>query len=160
MKLDEDFQTIRDHLWDFYCKGELDNYKQCINQSMKKKVYTLDDGTINKLKLLTLKKVSLQNFYCQTQESIHLIKFVKFLRHKYFSYIKKESTFKFKDYYPYTNKKVKLGAEHTLFTIPFFDGLYVSSPCSLFINDLSGILNEYNKQETGDVFVLKDIEKN
>lgn len=37
MKLDEDFQTIRDHLWDFYCKGELDNYKQCINQSMKKK---------------------------------------------------------------------------------------------------------------------------
>lgn len=85
---------------------------------------------------------------------------MKFLRHKYFSYIKKESTFKFKDYYPYTNKKVKLGAEHTLFTIPFFDGLYVSSPCSLFINDLSGILNEYNKQETGDVFVLKDIEKN
>ena len=160
-KLDEDFQLIRHHLWISYCKGELDNYEQPINQSIKKKkkVYTLDDGTIDELKLFNLKKVSLQSFYCQTQESIHLIKLVKFLRHKYLSYIKKESKLKFTDYYPYTDKKVELGAEHTLFIIPFFDGFYLSSPSLFFMKDLRGIIDEYNKQDNGVVFVQKDIEE-
>jgi len=160
-KLDEDFQLIRHHLWISYCKGELGNYEQPINQSIKKKkkVYTLDDGTIDELKLFNLKKVSLQSFYCQTQESIHLIKLVKFLRHKYLSYIKKESKLKFTDYYPYTDKKVELGAEHTLFIIPFFDGFYLSSPSLFFMKDLRGIIDEYNKQDNGVVFVQKDIEE-
>ena len=35
-KLDEDFQKIRDHLWDSYCKGELDDFGQPVHQSMEK----------------------------------------------------------------------------------------------------------------------------
>ena len=159
--LDEDFQTIRDHLWSSYCKGELDNYKSPIHSSVekKKKVYTLEDGKINEHKLLNLKKVSLQSFYCQTQESVHLIALVDFLRHKYKEYLKKESKLKFTDYYPYTNKRVELGAEHTLFVIPFFDGLYLSSPCKSFMRDLNSLIAEYNMQGSGVVFVQKEIEE-
>ena len=158
-ELDEDFQSIRNHLWASYCKGELKNYEQPIKQSMakKKKVYTLDDGKINELKLLNLKKVSLQSFFCQTQESSHLIKLVKFLRQKYLSYTKENPQFSY--YYPYTDKRVELGAEHTLFVIPFFDGLYLSSPCSYFMGDVSSIIEEYNKQNNGVVFVQKTIEQ-
>ena len=36
-ELDEDFQSIRNHLWASYCKGELKNYEQPIKQSMAKK---------------------------------------------------------------------------------------------------------------------------
>lgn len=112
-ELDEDFQTIRNHLWDCYCKGEFANYKQPIKQSMekKKKVYTSDDGGINELRLLNLKKISLQSFFCQTEESFHLIKVVEFLRYKYLSYTEN------------TRKKVELNVKHTLFVIPFFDGI-------------------------------------
>lgn len=159
--LDNDFQTVRGHLWNSYCKGELDNYKSPIHKSVekKRKVYTQDDGRINEQKLLNLKKVSLQSFYCQTQESVHLIKLVDFLKHKYTFYLKKESKLKFTDYYPYTNKKVELGAEHTLFVIPFFNGLYLSSPCKEFMRELSSLIDEYNKQGSGVVFVQKDIEE-
>ena len=158
-ELDEDFQTIRNHLWDSYCKSELKNYEEPIKQSIerKKKVYTLNDGGINEPKLLNLKKVSLQSFFCQTQESFHLIKFVKFLRNKYLSYI--EGNPRFSHYYKYTDKKIELGSEHTLFVIPFFDGLYLSSPCLNFMGDVPSIVDEYNRQNNGVTFVQKPIEQ-
>jgi len=84
---------------------------------------------------------------------------VDFLRHKYKEYLKKESKLKFTDYYPYTNKRVELGAEHTLFVIPFFDGLYLSSPCKSFMRDLNSLIAEYNMQGSGVVFVQKEIEE-
>ena len=159
-KLDKDFQTIRDHLWTSYCNGDLQNYESPVLKSMKKKEkqYTLPDGTVDEKKLLLLKKVSLQSFYCQTQESVHLIKLVKFLRQEYEKILEGDSRQKFTDYYSSTNKKVELEAKHTLFIVPFFDGLYISSPNKIFMNRLGDIVEKYNEQSSVVKFLQKEIE--
>ena len=158
-KLDNDFQTIRDHLWASYCNGDLQNYEAPVLKSMKRKEkqYILD-GIVDEKKLLLLKKVSLQSFYCQTQESAHLIKLVKFLRKEYEKILKADSMQKFTDYYSSTDKKVELKAKHTLFIVPFFDGLYISSPNKFFMKNLGDIVEKYNKQSTVVKFLQKKIE--
>lgn len=160
-KLDKDFQTIRDHLWTSYCNGDLQNYESPVLKSMKRKEkqYTLLDGTVNEKKLLLLKKVSLQSFYCQTQESVHLIKLVKFLRQEYEKILEGDPRQKFTDYYSFTDKKVELGAKHTLFIVPFFDGLYISSPNKKFMDSLGNIVEKYNKQSSVVRFLQKEIEQ-
>ena len=159
-KLDKDFQTIRDHLWTSYCNGDLQNYESPVLKSMtkKEKQYTLPDGTVDEKKLLLLKKVSLQSFYCQTQESVHLIKLVKFLRQEYEKILEGDSRKKFTDYYSSTDKKVELEAKHTLFIVPFFDGLYISSPNKNFMNRLGDIVEKYNEQSSVVKFLQKEIE--
>ena len=158
--LDEDFQTIRDHLWTSYCNGNLQKYESPILKSMKRKEkqYTLHDGSVDETKLLLLKKVSLQSFYCQTQESVHLIKLVKFLRQEYKERIKGDFRQKFTDYYSSTDKRVELGVIHTLFVVPFFDGLYISSPNNKFMDNLGDIVEKYNGQSNVVKFLQKDIE--
>jgi hypothetical protein len=160
-QLDKDFQTIRDHLWTSYCNGHLQNYESPISKSMKRKekMYNiLPNGYIDETKLLLLKKVSLQSFYCQTQESVHLIKLVKFLRQEYKIFLKEERKNFFIDYYPSTDKRVELGAAHTLFIVPFFDGLYISSPNERFMNCLGDIVEKYNGQSNVVKFLQKEIE--
>lgn len=159
-KLDKDFQTIRDHLRTSYCNGGLQIYESPVLKSMKrkKKQYTLD-GTVNEKKLLLLKKVTLQRFYCQTQESVHLIKLVKFLRQEYEKILEGyDYKQKFTDYYSFTDKKVELKSKHTLFIVPFFDGLYISSPNNFFMNSLGDIVEKYNKQSSIVRFLPKEIE--
>lgn len=160
-KLEEDFQKVRDHLWISFCNGHLENYKAPISKSMKKKEkqYTLPDGTLDKDKLLLLKKVSLQSFYCQTQESVHLIKLVEFLRKEYKIFLERDSKQKFTDYYPFTDKKVELDSKHTLSLVPFFDGLYISSPNKFFMDNLGDIMEKYNKHNSIVVFSRKEIEE-
>ena len=159
--LEEDFKTIRDHLWYSYINGELQGYKSPVEQSVvkKKAQYTLKNGTINATKRILLKKISLQSFYCQTQETVHITKIVRFLRQEYKSFIKNSPKSKMTDYYPYTEKKVKLGAEHSLFIIPFFDGFYITSPITSFMDSLKGLVDNYNKEESSVLFVPKEIEE-
>ena len=160
-KLEEDFQTVRDHLWTSFCNGHLQDYRSPISKSMKKKEkqYTLPDGTIDETKLLLLRKVSLQSFYCQTQESVHLIKLVEFLRKEYKNFLERDSKQKFIDYYYSTDKKVELESKHTLFIVPFFDGLYISSPNKYFMDSLGDIVEKYNKQNSIVLFSQKEIEE-
>lgn len=161
-ELDKDFQTIRNHLWSSFINGNLQNYKPAVNKSIdkKKNQYILSDGTVDHDKLVLLKKVSLQSFYCQTQESVHIQKLVAFLRQEYEKFINKGFNKKFTDYYPSADKKVELGAKHTLFTIPFFDGLYISSPNKAFMGSLNSLVENYNKHiSDGVLFLQKDIEE-
>ena len=137
--LDSDFQAIRNHLWDSYCRGELENHRPALENSMsrKKDNYTLEDGTVDDDKFILLQKISLQSFYCQTQETVHLTSLIEFLREKYLVYLERASKTKFIDYYPYIDKTVNLGAQHTLCIVPFFDGLYISSPNRKFMHHLN-----------------------
>lgn len=159
LNLNEDFEAARNHIWSSYKNGNLSNFEAPLNMSLedKKDKYTLKDGTVDEQKLLNLSKIVLQCFYCQTQESVHLIRLVNYLRDEYLVY--SGDNLKFTDYYPYTNKEVLAGSEHTLFIVPFFDGLYISSPCEVFMEELDNLIKEYNDLSNVIVFVRKDIEK-
>ena len=159
-KLNEDFHTIKDHLWDSYLKGNLPEYSSALEKSLKKKEFKyIRNGIVNNSKKISIAKVVLSCFYCQTQESIHLIGLVEFLRSRYLPYLEEEGKLLFSDYYDATDRRVDLHSKHTLFLVPFFDGLYISSPCKKFMDDLLEMIDEYNS--TSEVrFLQKAIEDN
>jgi len=159
-RLDDDFMAIRNHLWDSFCEGKLPGYSDAIHKSITKKQekYT-SSGVVDTKKLNLLEKVVLQSFYCQTQETEHLMKLIGFLREKYSVFILKVGKPNFSDFHPHIDKKVALGARHTLSVVPFFDGVYISSPCNEFMTSLTGLVDEYNSKEIGVTFVKKNIEE-
>jgi len=138
-----DFESIRNHLCYLYESGQLDKeYRHAIEHSKEKGSSSL--------------KVSLQSFYCQTQESFHIIRLVEFLRKKYLEILKVEGKQYFTDYYPNTDKKVELSAIHTLFIVPFFDGVYISSPERAFNTKLLSFVEEFNKSEKGSSIAFEE----
>lgn len=143
-----EFKIIRDHLYYLFKQGKLDEgYKDAVEKSVKRGAFSV--------------KVSLQAFYCQTQESYHIIRLVKFLRKKYKENLEIKKQTKFTDLYPNTDKKVEISAEHTLFVIPFFDGVYVSSPDHGFNRNLNTLMQEFNNSTKGSTiaFEKKEIKK-
>ena len=161
--LDKDFDLVRNHLWDSFISGKYPDLKVPLEESINKptkRVEYIKNGKIDVVKLQQMKKVVVQSFYFQTQETLHLLKLTSFLRKKYDKFLIQENKSLFTDFYPYPDKKVKLSSKHTLFIIPFFDGLYLSSPCKSFMADLSNLLNEYNTKESDCViFVQKEIDE-
>ena len=163
-KLFQDFETIREHLFrlfrndDFFTEEEKLEYNRAIRNSVNKK---FKNSNLNNVEVLGKAKVILQVFYCQTQESYHIIRLSDFLRKKYLIYLDKDNIKEFTDYYPNTDKKVNLSAIHTLFVIPFFDGLYVSSPNMTFNNSLLSFVDEFNNlnKESSIRFEHKIIEQ-
>jgi len=161
--LEKDFDLVRNHLWDSFISGEYPDLKapleESINKPAKKAKY-IKNGIIDFVKLHQMKKVIVQSFYFQTQETLHLLKLTSFLRRKYDKFLIQEDKSLFTDFYPYPDKKIKLSSKHTLFIIPFFDGLYLSSPCKSFMADLSNLVDEYNTKESDCViFVQKEIDE-
>ena len=133
-----DFKVIRDHLYFLYCQGLLlKEYKHALEHSK------------NKGKLSP--KVCLQSFYCQTQETFHINSLVVFLRKKYSQVLKVRKKNKFTDYFPVTDKKVELSAKRTLFIVPFFDGVYISSPEPSFNLNLLSFVEEFNRSGDKDL---------
>jgi hypothetical protein len=155
-RLDEDFSVARDHLWSMYKSGALSiEYAQALKSSLRKKNILEDQNTT------ALEKISLQSFYCQTMETFHLLRFVEYLREKYSESLKKQGIVDFKHFYPITDKKVDLPAEYSLTVVPFFDGVYVSSPLYSFNDNLVYFVDEYNKNNKTSVFFeTKEIERN
>lgn len=150
-----DFTTIREHIYSMFLNGEMDEY--IIPLVLKK-------GEKKKKKKPFFPKISLQSYYCQGQESVHIIRLIKFLRDKYTKFLKGKEAIncKFTDYYSNTDKQVDLSVKHTLFTVPFFDGVYVSSPEKKFNEDLGSLIKEYNSIDSGSCvkFEEKEIVKN
>ena len=142
--LDEDFQTIRNHLWESHCE---------IGSSP----YTKDMINVKKFDLFD--EIDVQTFYCRTQETLELKRLTSFLKEQYKNFTDKDNNYKFTDYYPYTDKKVNLDASYTLFIVPFFDGLYISSPSETFMEELPKLIWKYIFFNEGAVFVQKNIEK-
>lgn len=105
-------------------------------------------------------KVSLQSFFCQTMETKYLLEFATFLRQKYLNILQKEQIHEFKYYYPITDKVVDLPVIYSLSIIPFFDGVYVSSPNRDFNRDLDKFVNEFNKNNSKCIrFIKKEIKE-
>lgn len=151
-KLDEDFTVIREYLWGLYKSKNLpDEFTHALSSSVEKKKKEGKDS-------LERRKAILQSFFCQTQESVHVIRLVKFLREKYLESLKEEGKENFTDYYPITDKKVDLPSKYTLSVIPFFDGVYVSSPNKCFNLKLSSFIDEFNKiTNSSIIFIKKEI---
>ena len=143
--LDKDFSLIRNSLWCDYENGLMSDFSNPLDKNEGISIRTL--------------KVKLQCFYCQTQETTHVLKLVNFLRLYYDEYLTKSNKKFFTDYYPYTDKTIKLSSKHTLLTIPFFDGIYVSTPEQEFNNNLKNIIKFYNSNNIVK-FKEKNIEPN
>ena len=147
IKLFQDFETIREYLYNFLRNGmfftpeEKTEYTKAIMNSLKKKH---QNNPTSFTECEKKAKIILQVFYCQTQESHHITRLSNFLRKKYLMYLDMDNMKKFTDYYPNTDKKVDLSAIHTLFIIPFFDGIYVSSPNMMYNNRLQDFVKEFN----------------
>lgn len=139
-------------MWEDFKTNKSDHYKDAFYESCKK-------GNEN----LTLheQKVILQSFYCQTQETCHLVSLIGFLKLKYLACLEKEKKEKFTDYYPIIDKKVDLPAQYTLFIVLFFDAIYLTSPNDIFNNNLTDYIKEYNETNgTCVIFAEKPIEQN
>lgn len=147
--LDEDFTLIREYLWGLYESKKLpDEFTHALSSSVEKKKKEGKDSPERR-------KAILQSFFCQTQESVHVIRLVKFLREKYLESLKEEGKEKFSNYYPITDKKVDLPSKYTLSVIPFFDGVYVSSPNKCFNLKLSSFVDEFNKITNSSIIFKK-----
>ena len=149
-KLDTEFEEIRNHLWNRFENGELNEY----NLSIQSKQYsTLDD-----------KKVRLSSLYFHTKETEHLCSLTDYLKEEYKKQLVSDNKTEFYQYEKYTDKPVLISAEHGLLTIPFFDGLYITALDKKFHEQLSKKVEDFNeitKKEGSRVeFTEKQIEPN
>lgn len=143
--MDEDFTTIRDHLWLRFKNNEFLEYSD--------KVLARES--------LQEKKTTLQSLFFQSKETEHLFALKQFLLKKYDLHIKNQkSTVSFKDYVLDTDKPVDLCAKHSLLMIPFFDGFYIKALDEKFMAKLPKyimLFNSFYEKEHGIVFEQKDI---
>jgi hypothetical protein len=143
-KLDSDFATIREALWQDFDNGKFAQFEDTLNIKSLMKGRDL--------------KVSLQRFFCQTTETTLLLKLITFLKQEYIKHLSEMSVSSFTHYYPRTDKKLNLSAEHTLSVVPFFDSIYISSPDQIFNNKITELVDNYNKANLESRFVEKSIE--
>ena len=149
-----DFSVIRDHLYAMYTNGELNEYKVPLALKKIKNI---------KRRYPFNPKITLQSYYCQDQESVHTMRLILFLREKYLKHLENiEERYEFTDYFPNTDREVNLSAKHTLSTVPFFDGVYVSSPEHTCNSSLGSLIDEFNSMDFNSCvkFEQKEIEKN
>ena len=160
----KDFHVIREHLFqllrssDFFTREDKLEYNNAILNSINKKI---EQKSLSPNHAMDKAKILIQIFYCQTQESYYITRLSNFLREKYVIYLNNDNIKYFTDYYPNTDKKVNLNAIHTLFIIPFFDGIYVSSPNMSFNNSVRDFVDDFNKlnKESSIRFEHKVIEQ-
>lgn len=157
-RLDDDFSLIRDHLWSSFLDGLLDEYTAVVSL----KHYS--DAKLRSKNLNTeedkerLKRVILQAFYFHDQETKNLQHLAEFLRKQYRRHLKDIGVVHLSDLVQITDKTVNLPAEHTLYTIPFYDGLFISSECKSFQEKIPGLMDIYNQTKAlGVRFERKEI---
>ena len=143
--LDNDFTVIRENLWSDFKKGLMKEFEESIHDKYFK------EPTIEN------KKVRLLALYNQTEENKHLIKFIKFIQIKYKEFLEENKIKKTRDIIPETDKGINFDLIKTMSIIPFFDGVYVSSPYKKFNNKIEKIIKEYNKEKNYIKFVKKEI---
>jgi len=90
-------------------------------------------------------KISLQSFFCQTMETKYLLNLIAFLKEKYLTILKEENIHQLNYYYPVTDKTIDLPAIYSLSIIPFFDGIYITSPNVKFNKKLNNYVEDFNK---------------
>ena len=136
-KITQDFTKIRNLIWTLYKSGALNaEYQNALRKSMRKK---------KKLNKNFDQKISLQSFFCQTMETKYLLNLIAFLKEKYLTILKEENIHQLNYYYPVTDKTIDLPAIYSLSIIPFFDGIYITSPNVKFNKKLNNYVEDFNK---------------
>jgi hypothetical protein len=140
--------VIRNALWEKMINRDPDYqiyYEKFIDklERLKKKNIEIDYEAI---------KVSLQAWYCQTQESKHVLSLIHYLQEKHKEYLK-DDIYEKKLLF---DRKVDFKTLDQISLVPFFDGLFVYSRKKKFMSDLTTLLETYNRDVSKNGFSFEE----